>query len=212
MRGKNPYEQRKFTLTMEGSPSSNEYYIVVSGEKKGPFAQQSLENMSRQGELSQETLVWTDGMTDWQPARTVLPGLFAGASSPPLSIATPGQRVLAGLVDVIVVEFIIGLIMVITAGFGAVLQFGFPLVIGIYEAVMTGTIWQGNVGKKLFGLKTVDYNGNKPTTAQCWTRGLGALISWAIFGIGVLFVFFTERHQTMHDLLANTLVTKEAKA
>jgi hypothetical protein len=58
---------------MDTTPSQNGYYVVEQGQKKGPLELLALQSIRQQGTLSESTLIWTDGMADWQPARKVLP-------------------------------------------------------------------------------------------------------------------------------------------
>jgi uncharacterized RDD family membrane protein YckC len=190
---------------MDLASSSNEYYIVEQGQKKGPLQISALETMRQQGTLSETTLVWRDGMADWKPADKVLPEIFSGRTVT-YSIAEPGQRVLAGLIDICIVQVLILLIVIFTGG---LFEFGFPLANAIYGGVMMSSLWQATVGKKLLGLKVVDFNGSKPSSGQIWGRSLASLLSWfPLFGIGYLMVFFTARRQTLHDMMAGTLVVK----
>ena len=193
---------------MDSDPNGG-YYVVEAGEKKGPWQLAQLQSMRQQGRLAEDTLVWREGMADWQPARTVLPG-FSTVATATYTIAQPGQRVLAGLIDICVVQAVILLFALLTAEFGTVVEVGFPLANAIYGGVMTSSLWQATVGKKLLGLKVVDVNGNKPSSGRIWGRSAASLLSWfPLFGIGYLMVFFTPRHQTLHDMMAATLVVKE---
>src|SRR5437868_8085846 len=150
---------------MDTATSQNGYYVVEQGQKKGPLQLSVLQSMREQGTLSESTLVWTDGMADWQPARKVLPEIFSGGTAT-YSIAKPGQRVLAGVIDICIVQALILLIIFFTWGLGVPIEFGFPLANAIYGGVMMSTMWQATVGKKLLGLKVVDVNGNKPSSGQ----------------------------------------------
>jgi uncharacterized RDD family membrane protein YckC len=189
--------------------SSDAYYIVEAGEKKGPLQLAELLSMREQGRLAEDTLVWKDGMADWQPARAVLPETPVVVTAT-YTIARSGQRVLAGLIDICVVQAVILLFALLTAGFGTVVEVGFPLANAIYGGVMMSSVWQATVGKRLLGLKVVDLQGNKPSTGRIWGRSLASLLSWfPLFGIGYLFVFFTVRRQTLHDMIAGTLVVKD---
>ncbi len=193
---------------MDSDPNGG-YYVVEAGEKKGPLQLAELQSMRQQGSLAEDTLVWKDGMADWQPARTVLPE-FSTVATATYTIAQSGQRVLAGLIDICVVQAVILLFALLTAGFGTVVEVGFPLANAIYGGVMMSSLWQATVGKKLLGLRVVDLHGSKPSPARIWGRSLASLLSWfPLFGIGYLMVFFTPRHQTLHDMMAGTLVVKE---
>jgi len=57
-----------------GYPKDN-WYTNEDGEQQGPYTFTLLNSRARQGTLSSETLVWAEGMSDWQPAGTI-PNLF----------------------------------------------------------------------------------------------------------------------------------------
>src|SRR2546423_7161729 len=87
----------------------NGYYIVERGQKKGPFTLSGLETMRRDGTLTQPTLVWLDGMADWEPAGKVVPQIFFHAVADSevtalpkkitLTLAHPKWRFLGGVID-----------------------------------------------------------------------------------------------------------------
>lgn len=65
---------------------NNNYYIVRNGIQEGPFTTEEL----RTKQITPETMVWTEGMTDWQPARQIpelsellatIPPTFEGSST-----------------------------------------------------------------------------------------------------------------------------------
>ncbi len=57
-----------------------QYYIGVNGQQAGPFDYQRLQQLVSQGQLTQQTLVWKQGMPQWSQAGQVqeLQSLFAG--------------------------------------------------------------------------------------------------------------------------------------
>jgi hypothetical protein len=69
------------------------FYSADGKEQKGPVAQEEIERRLSKGELAPSTLVWTDGMAQWQPATEVAalhwdrpavpPPLPAVATEPP---------------------------------------------------------------------------------------------------------------------------------
>jgi membrane protease subunit (stomatin/prohibitin family) len=65
-------------------PGSARYYIAMQGRQQGPFSFAGLRAQAASGNLSKETLVWTDGMAQWKPASEVdaLEELFGGAPPP----------------------------------------------------------------------------------------------------------------------------------
>lgn len=66
-------------------PQAPQYFLAVQGQQTGPFDVAGLQGKARSGELTRETLVWRQGMSQWTPAGQVteLASLFA-AMPPPL--------------------------------------------------------------------------------------------------------------------------------
>lgn len=65
-------------------PPQVQYNISVNGQQDGPFGLQQLQSMVQGGQLTKDTVVWKQGMTDWEPAGNIqeLSSLF-GAVPPP---------------------------------------------------------------------------------------------------------------------------------
>lgn len=63
------------------------YYAVIGGQQAGPFEETELKNHG----INADTLVWAEGMSDWQPAKAVaaLAPLFAKPTPPPVPPVTP---------------------------------------------------------------------------------------------------------------------------
>jgi membrane protease subunit (stomatin/prohibitin family) len=66
-------------------PQAASYYAAVGGQQAGPFDMATLQQKVQAGEITQETLVWKQGMANWAKAGDVseLASLFS-ASPPPL--------------------------------------------------------------------------------------------------------------------------------
>ena len=47
------------------------YFVAVNGQQQGPFSVNQIRSSLAQGVYSQETLVWSQGMSDWQPIATL---------------------------------------------------------------------------------------------------------------------------------------------
>lgn len=77
----------------------------------------------------------------------------------------------------------------------------------IYHAAFESSKWQGTVGKKLFGLKVVDLEGNRVSFGRATARYYGKLLS-RILMIGYLMVLWTKKKQALHDKIASTLVVR----
>ena len=82
----------------------------------------------------------------------------------------------------------------------------------VYTAVLHSSIWQATLGKKLLGLKVVDYAGNRISFARATGRYFASFLSAILLGIGFILIAFTKRKQALHDKLASTLVVRHAQA
>lgn len=61
------------------APGGSGWFYEKAGTPQGPVAQAQLASMLRSGEVSASTLVWTETMAEWTPAREVPE--FRGASA-----------------------------------------------------------------------------------------------------------------------------------
>lgn len=61
------------------------WHVAVNGQTQGPFNPQQLSAGAAAGDLTPESLVWTNGMAGWLPAAQVpqLSSLFAASTPPP---------------------------------------------------------------------------------------------------------------------------------
>lgn len=66
-----------------------QFYVAIDGVQTGPFTLKTLRNMAEEGTLTENSLVWKEGMDSWEEARNTadLEELFhaSGATPPPLS-------------------------------------------------------------------------------------------------------------------------------
>jgi uncharacterized RDD family membrane protein YckC len=63
------------------------WYYADNGRQAGPIDDATLDNMIRLGSIGQDTLVWKEGMANWQPLSTVRPA----AAPPPPAAPVPPQ-------------------------------------------------------------------------------------------------------------------------
>jgi membrane protease subunit (stomatin/prohibitin family) len=65
-------------------PGAATYFLAVKGKQTGPFDLQALASQAAAGRLTQQTLVWAQGMTQWMPAGQVqaLGSIFASVPPP----------------------------------------------------------------------------------------------------------------------------------
>lgn len=72
-------------------PPMDPFYIFLNGQQVGPIQQQQLSQYVQSGQLTPDTLVWKNGMAQWQAAKTVpeLQNLFGSQCPPPMPPAPP---------------------------------------------------------------------------------------------------------------------------
>ena len=65
-------------------PQQTMYHVAVGGVQQGPFPMVQLQQMAQQGQITPDTLVWTQGMTGWEAVSSVpsLSQLFGGIPPP----------------------------------------------------------------------------------------------------------------------------------
>jgi hypothetical protein len=62
--------------------SARSWFFASQGQQQGPYPEAALHDLIAKGIVTTATLVWSEGMVDWQKAGDI-PGLFSGYSSPP---------------------------------------------------------------------------------------------------------------------------------
>jgi uncharacterized RDD family membrane protein YckC len=86
---------------------------------------------------------------------------------------------------------------------------GFNLLIWwVYTAAFLSSSWQATPGKRICGLKVVDYNGSCVSFGQATGRYFASILSAVTVFIGYLMIAWTARRQALHDMIAGTLVVK----
>lgn len=62
--------------------------------------------------------------------------------------------------------------------------------------------------KALLRLRVVDENGQKPSLAKTFIRGVAFVLSFYLYGIPFLYAFFNPQRRTFHDFIAGTYVVE----
>jgi len=97
-------------------------------------------------------------------------------------------------------------IMAAMAGAGLLVQLVSVAIQVGYFTYFESSERQGTIGKSAMGLIVADENGNRLDTQKALIRNIMRLISGMICLIGYLMAFFTEKKQTLHDIVAKTNV------
>jgi uncharacterized RDD family membrane protein YckC len=151
------------------------------------------------------------------------------------------KRAIALLIDIIIVYVLISLVTVIvnaTLGLPLVydltFQTGNPikmnqfvednlikltilytaikiLIIYPYFSIMESSSRQATLGKLALRIKVVDLRGEQISFAKASIRFFAKVLSTNILLIGYLMALFTEKKQTLHDLLVKTVVVEAEK-
>lgn len=87
----------------------------------------------------------------------------------------------------------------------SLMQFG---IMWVYFAGMESSKLQATLGKKLLGMRVTGPDGGKISFGRATGRFFGKQLSALILGIGFLMVGFTQKKQGLHDMMANTVITK----
>jgi uncharacterized RDD family membrane protein YckC len=143
----------------------------------------------------------------------MMPPYGGGAMAAPAgNLASPGMRIVGGLIDVVILIVINGII-------GAILQKASGLA-GIIDLVIDvayfGYFWSSrgaSIGMMPFGFKVRDMaTGQYPTMGKAalrgfiWTIEVG--LTFCIIGaIGWLWQLWDPQKQAIHDKIAGTIVT-----
>ena len=76
----------------------------------------------------------------------------------------------------------------------------------IYSIIMDCTSMRGTLGKQLMHVVVSDENGNCITLPRSLARNSFKVVSYAIAGLGFLWMLVDKKSRRWHDIVANTLV------
>jgi len=76
----------------------------------------------------------------------------------------------------------------------------------LYYAFFESSKKMATPGKFILGLKVTDFSGSRISFGKATGRYFSKFLSSMILGIGYIMAAFTERKQTLHDILANCFV------
>jgi len=79
----------------------------------------------------------------------------------------------------------------------------------VYTITTQASEKQATYGQSAVGLKLVNNDGTKASTAKIIARYFLSLISTIVLKIGYLIAIFTRKNQTLHDLISETVVIEQ---
>lgn len=84
------------------------------------------------------------------------------------------------------------------------------IMIIIYFCSLESSSLQGTIGKLLIGIQVQNsHEDSRITFTTALLRFVVKIFSILVFGLGILLIIFTKKHQGLHDLVAGTVVVKE---
>jgi uncharacterized RDD family membrane protein YckC len=118
-----------------------------------------------------------------------------------------GRRLLATIIDSLIVGVPFGIVAGVVPEAAALLQL-LALVVGIaYYAVLEGGRTGQTIGKRAMGIRVVDVHGAGPIGAgRAVIRYLGRIVSSLPLFLGYLWMLWDRDKQTWHDKFASSLV------
>jgi uncharacterized RDD family membrane protein YckC len=126
----------------------------------------------------------------------------------PLKIALAWKRIVAYLIDILLLNLVFTLIRVIST-WPIELQNWLMLWLFLFYNVASDFFFQRSVGKKMVKIKVVSISGQPPTLFQAFTRNFGKIISTLPLMWGFIRVFTPSYKQTIHDELSRCFVVEE---
>lgn len=121
------------------------------------------------------------------------------------------KRVGATLLDGIIVSLPIGLVAGMIFGNEEMIYSNlFTFVLGLlYKTLMESSIKQATLGKMIVGIRVADLNGDRISFGRAVGRYFAAIVSAIILFIGFMMAGWTSKKQTLHDIIAGTLVVNK---
>ncbi len=140
-----------------------------------------------------------------QPQPGYTPPSPYGASGPSGPRASFGRRLVAWLVDAVLLAVVIGLIQVATKRVVAdVIGFAIGLV---YYSYLEGSNSGQTIGKRLLGIRVIDFGTGGPIGfGRAVIRYLGRIVSGLVCFLGYFWMLWDKERQCWHDKFANDVV------
>jgi len=138
-----------------------------------------------------------------------------GGPAPGVEFADPGSRLVAYIIDILIIvgsAIGLGVIAALIALFFWPLAVVIGLIIIVVPLVYFPYFWQKDgqtPGNKMMGIRVVrDKDGGPVTWGSAILRLIGYWISAAVFYIGYIWIFIDKRRRGWQDLIGGTVVIK----
>lgn len=148
------------------------WYALIDGQQVGPLSESELRDMIEDGQVGRDTLVWSEGMADWQPAKDCAAVADGFRDIPPGP--RPGPVGVAPMVDG-------GPVAPASAGFAGYAGFWKRLAAFLIDWLVT-MIGGAMVGF-IFGILLTVQGLNDPAVLEGLGNILGIVIGWLYFAV-----------------------------
>jgi len=203
------------------------WYYAQNGQQQGPVTEEELRTLIAQRRISPDNLVWSAGMSDWQPAST-LDGMPWPPDRAPLQhMAYAGfwKRLVAYIIDSIILAVgggvaggVVGMLLGAGMGVAGARSEVIRLVCGVfgylaglvlnwlYFTLCESSSKQATIGKLALGIRVADLDGLPISFGRANGRYWGKLLSGMTLLVGYLMAGFTQKKQALHDMMAGCVV------
>lgn len=82
----------------------------------------------------------------------------------------------------------------------------------LYFAFMWSSQAQATFGKQALGIKIADLDGNRIGFGRASGRYFAQIVTALTFGVGYAMIVFTRRRQSLHDVMAGTVVVRQDRS
>jgi uncharacterized RDD family membrane protein YckC len=157
------------------------YFLCIKEAQAGPYTWGQVKALLAEQSITPETLLWKEGMPDWQPLVTLLPAADGAAPTLPIDtrerVFTLWRRLGALVIDWLILSIGCHLLGFALFDFFCSLGSLGPWVgLGIavmYFGVQNSVLCGGQtLGKRLLGIEVVDYEGHYISFAHSMVRYL----------------------------------------
>lgn len=90
----------------------------------------------------------------------------------------------------------------------AIADLSIPVVLWLYFSIMESSRAQATVGKRVFGVRVSDLEGDRVSFLRASARFFSKVFSILSLGMGFLMVPVTRRKQALHDIVTSCLVVR----
>lgn len=194
------------------------YFLVINGKPQGPFTFEELKTKP----IKYDSFLKTPAMDDYKEAHELheISAFFGFAKqyATPQYFAGFDLRLLATAIDWFIIFAIVAflqlLLILVLDNRGSnnyIIAIGvasLPILKFAYQ-ISLEYLQQATWGKKMLNIKITNMQGLAPSFAQILIRNLSKIISTAPFFFGYLYSFLNKKQQTLHDIIAETLVIKD---